>query len=60
VTDRGQHIGSADETNFEYGLEAILDRASRLIVVGSKPTRAAPTAAKASASRRRDKAAARR
>jgi AcrR family transcriptional regulator len=60
VTDRGQHIGAPDEANFEYGLEAILDRASRLIDDGSKPTTAARTAAKASAPRRRGKVAARK
>jgi hypothetical protein len=60
ITDSGQHIGAADETNFEFGLQAILDRASRLIDDGSKLTRATRTAAKASGGRGRRKAAARK
>lgn len=31
VTDEGHRIGAADDTNFEYGLDCILDHASRLI-----------------------------
>lgn len=31
VTQKGHHIGAADERNFEYGLECILDHAERLI-----------------------------
>jgi len=31
VAEKGHHIGAADEHNFEYGLECILDHASRLI-----------------------------
>ena len=31
LTRKGRHIGAADETNFEYGLDAILDHAGRLI-----------------------------
>ncbi|MBV9320644.1 MAG: TetR/AcrR family transcriptional regulator, partial [Mycobacterium sp.] len=30
------HIGAADDNNFEYGLDCILDHASRLIEQGSK------------------------
>jgi AcrR family transcriptional regulator len=30
VTEKGHHIGVADERNFEFGLECILDRASQL------------------------------
>ncbi|MDQ2635972.1 MAG: TetR/AcrR family transcriptional regulator C-terminal domain-containing protein, partial [Actinomycetota bacterium] len=31
VTEKGHHIGAADEKNFEFGLECILDHAERLI-----------------------------
>ena len=31
VTAKGHHIGAADDKNFEFGLECILDHASRLI-----------------------------
>jgi AcrR family transcriptional regulator len=31
VTEKGHHIGVADDKNFEFGLECILDHASRLI-----------------------------
>ena len=31
VTEKGHHIGAADENNFEFGLECILDHAGRLI-----------------------------
>ncbi|MCT7659078.1 TetR/AcrR family transcriptional regulator C-terminal domain-containing protein [Mycobacterium sp. CPCC 205710] len=31
VTEKGHHIGAADDNNFEFGLECILDHASRLI-----------------------------
>ncbi|KMV17093.1 TetR family transcriptional regulator [Mycobacterium heckeshornense] len=45
MTAKGHHIGAADETNFEYGLECILDHAARLIEEGSKrPTRQRKTA----------------
>jgi AcrR family transcriptional regulator len=52
LTSKGHRIGVADEINFEYGLECILDHASRLIQAGAgaaKPTRSRrpkPTAAK--------------
>lgn len=36
VTGKGHHIGAAGEKNFEYGLECILDHASRLIDEGKK------------------------
>jgi AcrR family transcriptional regulator len=38
MTAKGHHIGAADEHNFEYGLDCILDHASRLIEQGSKST----------------------
>ena len=31
VTGKGHRIGAPDETNFEYGLDCILDHAGRLI-----------------------------
>jgi hypothetical protein len=31
MTAKGHHIGAADDNNFEYGLDCILDNASRLI-----------------------------
>jgi AcrR family transcriptional regulator len=58
VTQKGHHIGAADENNFEFGLECILDHASRLIQSGgAKPAR---KAAKASGPRTRSKAPAAR
>ena len=39
VTDEGHRVGAADEKNFEYGLECILDHAERLI--GTDPKRPA-------------------
>jgi hypothetical protein len=38
VTEKVHRIGAADETNFEYGLECILDHASRLIEQGTATT----------------------
>jgi hypothetical protein len=38
MTAKGHHIGAADDHNFEYGLDCILDHASRLIEQGSKST----------------------
>jgi AcrR family transcriptional regulator len=35
VTGKGHRIGAADETNFEYGLDCILDHAGRLIEQGA-------------------------
>ena len=46
VSGKGHRIGAPDETNFEYGLECILDHASQLIEKAAKP---APKAAKATA-----------
>ena len=40
VSQEGHRIGAADETNFEYGLECILDHAERLI--GQTAAKAAP------------------
>jgi hypothetical protein len=60
VTARGHHIGAADENNFEFGLECILDHASRLIDEGGKrPAKTARKATKASGPRTRSKAAVR-
>jgi AcrR family transcriptional regulator len=36
MTAKGHHIGAPDDNNFEYGLECILDNASRLIENGPK------------------------
>ena len=48
VTEKGHHIGAADEKNFEFGLECILDHAGRLIGEGDKkPAKAARKATKA-------------
>jgi AcrR family transcriptional regulator len=58
VTEKGHHIGAADENNFEFGLECILDHATRLIE--GKPAKSASKATKAAASRPRSKAAAAR
>src|SRR6478736_518740 len=59
VTARGHHIGAADEKNFEFGLECILDHANRLIDEADKrPAKAARKATKASSPRTRSKAAA--
>ncbi|MGH3560220.1 TetR/AcrR family transcriptional regulator [Mycobacterium sp.] len=38
MTVKGHHIGSADEANFEYVLDCILDHAGRLIQQNSKST----------------------
>jgi AcrR family transcriptional regulator len=39
VTREGHRIGAADDTNFEYGLDCILDHAGRLIEESKKPVR---------------------
>jgi len=36
MTAKGHHIGAPDDNNFEYGLDCILDNASRLIEQRSK------------------------
>jgi AcrR family transcriptional regulator len=60
VTGKGHRIGAPDETNFEYGLECILDHADRLIDEGSKAAKSAPSrqrkAAKSAGQRGRSKA----
>jgi AcrR family transcriptional regulator len=38
MTKKGHHIGTPDDNNFEYGLDCILDNASRLIEQGRKTT----------------------
>jgi AcrR family transcriptional regulator len=61
VTAKGHHIGAADDQNFEFGLECILDHASRLIDDGGKsPAKPARKATKASGPRTRSKAPASR
>jgi hypothetical protein len=59
VTAKGHHIGAADENNFEFGLECILDHADRLIESVGTPTKAARKATKATSPRTRAKAPAR-
>jgi hypothetical protein len=60
VTAKGHHIGAADDKNFEFGLECILDHAGRLIDGGGKRPAKAAKAAKASGPRTRAKAPAAR
>jgi AcrR family transcriptional regulator len=43
VTGKGHRIGAPDETNFEFGLDCILDHASRLIDEGSKAVKRSPS-----------------
>ncbi|OBF17719.1 TetR/AcrR family transcriptional regulator [Mycobacterium kubicae] len=43
VTGKGHRIATPDETNFEFGLECILDHASRLIETGGKSAAKAKT-----------------
>jgi len=59
VTAKGHHIGAADDKNFEFGLECILDHANRLIEGGGKPAKSVRKATKSAASRPRSKAVAR-
>jgi AcrR family transcriptional regulator len=60
VTGQGHRIGAPDETNFEFGLDCILDHASHLIEKGAKAAKSAPSrqrkAAKAPVERGRTKA----
>jgi len=62
VTGKGHRIGAPDETNFEYGLDCILDHAGRLIEEGSKAAKPSRQrkAAKSAAARGRAKATAAR
>ena len=39
VTQQGHHLSAADDRNFEFGLECILDHAGRLIEANRKPAR---------------------
>jgi AcrR family transcriptional regulator len=41
VTGKGHRIGAPDETNFEYGLDCILDHAGQLIEKGSRAGKSA-------------------
>ena len=59
VTEKGHHIGAADEKNFEFGLECILDRAGRLIDGRTTAPQAARKVTKAAGSRTKNKAVAR-
>ncbi|AYE97091.1 TetR family transcriptional regulator [Mycobacterium paragordonae] len=54
VTGKGHRIAAPDETNFEYGLECILDHAGQLIEAGktsSKAAKSAPRRARATTTR---------
>jgi AcrR family transcriptional regulator len=53
VTEKGHHIGAADDKNFEFGLECILDHASRLIESGTKPARSSASRRKSPPTRRK-------
>ncbi|WP_067969714.1 TetR/AcrR family transcriptional regulator [Mycolicibacter icosiumassiliensis] len=39
ITKQGRRVGAADDANFEYGLNCILDQAERLIEKNTKPAR---------------------
>jgi len=56
-TAKGHHIGAADEKNFEFGLECILDYASRLIDGGGDRPAKAPRKAATARPRRKTAAA---
>jgi AcrR family transcriptional regulator len=56
VTGQGHRIGAPDETNFEYGLDCILDHAGRLIEKSSQAPSRQRKAAKSSAQGGRTKA----
>ncbi len=56
VTEKGHHLGAADENNFEFGLECILDHADRLIDAsndepGKKAAKSASTRGRKTTSR---------
>ncbi|GAB7142513.1 TetR/AcrR family transcriptional regulator [Mycobacterium riyadhense] len=53
VTGKGHRIGAPDETNFEYGLDCILDHASRLIADAAKAARRAPARQRKTAAKSR-------
>ncbi len=44
VTQQGHHLSAADDRNFEFGLECILDHAGRLLEQNTKPARKATKA----------------
>lgn len=50
ITQQGHHLSAADDRNFEFGLECILDHAGRLIDQDKKPARKAAGATKATKS----------
>ena len=52
VTEKGHRIAAADENNFEYGLECILDHAERLINTAKTPAKSARKPAKAATTKR--------
>ncbi|MGW4101181.1 MULTISPECIES: TetR/AcrR family transcriptional regulator [unclassified Mycobacterium] len=50
VTSEGHRIGAADEKNFEYGLECILDHAAQRIAANAGKTKKTPARRKVTAS----------
>ena len=57
VTREGHRIGAADDVNFEFGLDCILDHAARLIEQGAQSGQAGKSAGKAAARRGKSAAA---
>jgi hypothetical protein len=57
VTERGHHIGAADDKNFEFGLECILDHASRSLEASAASAKAPRRGAKGASARGRAQAA---
>lgn len=55
VTGKGHRIGAPDETNFEYGLECILDHAGQLIEAGTSAAKASKAAPRKAGARSRAK-----
>jgi AcrR family transcriptional regulator len=51
LTGKGHRIATPDESNFEYGLNCILDHAARLIDEGSKAAKSAPSRQRKAADR---------
>jgi AcrR family transcriptional regulator len=56
VTERGDHIDEADENNFEFGLDCILDYAGRLVDDDGPSTKTVRKSAKSTGPRTRSKA----
>ncbi|MBI2703246.1 MULTISPECIES: TetR/AcrR family transcriptional regulator [Mycobacterium] len=52
VSGKGHRIAAPDETNFEYGLECILDHAGQLIEAGKSSSKAVKSAPRKAAARK--------